>query len=165
MPKYALSFVLLLCLLASPCRADVPENYPFVAFDEGLRIATSERKPVFLYFGRYGCTWCDMTNKRAFIDPEVRRRYIANYVLVYVDAESGRRLQLPSGERITEAELGARMKVFATPYFIFLDADGKPLGSTAGVKKVADLLAMDRYIVEGHYRETTLGKFLKSQVP
>ena len=156
---------LVLLLLALPCGADAPAGYPFVPFDEGLRAAKADRKPVFLYFGRYGCTWCDMTNKRGFADPEVRRRYVANYVLVYVDAESGRRLQLPSGERITEAELGARLKVFVTPFFAFLDADGKALGSTAGVKKVADLLAMDRYITEARYRETTLGAFLRALEP
>ena len=31
-------------------------------------------------------------------------------VLVYLDAESGKRLTLPDGERITEAELGTRFK-------------------------------------------------------
>jgi thioredoxin-related protein len=143
--------------------ADVPEGYPFVAFDEGLRVAKSEHKPVFLYFGRYGCTYCDITNKRAFVDPEVRRRYIANYVLVYVDTESGRRLQLTNGEWITEAELGARLKVFVTPLFAFLDADGKPLVSTSGVKKIADLLAMDRFVSGGHFREKTLSQFLRDQ--
>jgi thioredoxin-related protein len=153
----------MLLFFVLPCAADAPEGYPFVAFDEGLRAAKAERKPVFLYFGRYGCTYCDMTNKRAFVDPEVRRRYVANYVLVYVDAESGNRLQLPDGEWITEAELGARLKVFVTPFFAFLDADGKAIGSTAGVKTIADLLAMDRFVGGGHYRETTLGQFLKDQ--
>ena len=158
----------LLCLLmflAAPSFADVPEGYPFVAFDEGLRLAQSERKPVFLYFGRYGCTWCDMTNKRAFVDPEVRRLYIANYVLVYVDTEGGRRIQLKSGEWITEAELGARLKVFATPKFAFLDADGKLLGATSGAKKIADLLAMDRFVSGKHYRTTTLSAFLRDELP
>lgn len=165
MPRYILSFLFFLFLITPPGRAEVPEGYPFVAFDEGLRIAKAERKPIFLYFGRYGCTWCDMTNKRAFVDPEVRRRYVAHYVLIYVDAESGRRLQLANGERITEAELGARLNVLATPLFAFLDAEGKSLGSTAGVKKREDLLAMDRYIVGERYRETTLGEFLKRQLP
>ena len=157
---------LLLCTLflaAPPCLADAPENYPFISYDEGLRRAKAEGKPLFLYFGRYGCTWCDITNKRAFVDEEVRRRYVEHYVLVYVDTESGRRLSLPSGERITEAELGARMKVYATPLFAFLDSDARPLGSTYGVKTVEDLIAMDRFVVEEHYQNLSLGQFLKDR--
>ena len=152
-----------LFLMVPPCLADAPENYPFVSYDEGLRDAKAQGKPLFLYFGRYGCTWCDITNKRAFVDPEVRSRYVERYVLVYVDTESGRRLTLPSGERITEAELGARMKVYATPLFAFLDPDANPLGSTYGVKTIDDLLAMDRFVAEGHYRSLSLGQFLRDR--
>jgi thioredoxin-related protein len=152
-------------IFALPCYADAPVGYPFVPFDEGLRTARSSDKPIFLYFGRYGCTFCDMTNKRAFVDPGVRERYVDHYVLVYVDAESGRRLELPSGERITEAELGARLKVFVTPFFAFLDSEGRPLGATAGVKTVAELLAMDRFVMEGHHDEMTLHEYMMSQAP
>ena len=162
---YRNMLVLLIFSLATlqPCNADAPEGYPFVAFDKGLQLAQTENKPIFLYFGRYGCTWCDMTNKRAFIDPEVRKRYTEHYILVYVDTESGKRLKLPSGERITEAELGIRLKVYATPLFAFIDPKGKAMGSTAGAKKIEDLLAMDRYIVEQHYHKMTLSEFLRNQ--
>jgi thioredoxin-related protein len=165
MPRIALAVLAAYLFGASPCDADAPLGYDFLPFDQGLRLASVERKPVFLYFGRYGCTFCDMTNKRAFADQEVRERYIDRYVLVYVDAESGRRLELPSGERITEAELGARLQVYITPFFAFLDPDGEPLGVTAGVKTAAELLAMDRYISEGHYREMSLHEFIMSLEP
>jgi thioredoxin-related protein len=157
---------LLACALASvPCRADQPAGYPFVPFDEGLVLARKQDRPIFLYFGRYGCTWCDLTNKEAFADPEVRQTYTDHYVLIYVDAESGRRLELPSGERITEAELGARLKVFATPLFAFLRQDMTLIGATAGIKSVQDLKDMDRFVTAGHFRTTSLGDFLKGQRP
>lgn len=165
MPRRVLAVLAVHLFAASPCDADAPLGYDFLPFDQGLRLASVERKPVFLYFGRYGCTFCDMTNKRAFTDPEVRERFIDHYVLVYVDAESGRRLALPSGERITEAELGARQQVYVTPYFAFLDPDGEPLGATAGVKTAAELLAMDRYISEGHHREMSLHEFMMGLEP
>ncbi len=73
----------------------------------GFRIyQNAGTKPIFLYFGRYGCAWCEHTNKVSFSDPALKKLYTDNYELVYVDAESGKRLTLPSGERITEAELG-----------------------------------------------------------
>jgi thioredoxin-related protein len=94
---------------------DPPQGYPFLAYDQGIKAARTSGKPVFLYFGRYGCAWCAHTNKETFSDAALRKLYIAHYVLVYVDAESYKRLTLPSGEKISEAELGARFKVFATP--------------------------------------------------
>ncbi len=154
------SALLLALLIAATCSADPPEGYPFVAFDEGIRLAREQDKPVFLYFGRFGCTFCDRTNKEAFSDPEVRERYTDHYVLVYVDTESGRRLLLPSGERITEAELGARLKVFVTPVFAFLEPNATPIARTAGVKSVQDLKDLDRFVAQGHYREQTLRDFL-----
>lgn len=52
--------------------------------------------------GRHGCPSCDKTNREGFGDTQVAEKYNAHYVLAYVDAESGRRLRLSGGERITE---------------------------------------------------------------
>ncbi len=165
MRSFACRILLASALLAVPCRAEPPAGYPFVPFDEGLRLAGAQGRPIFLYFGRYGCTWCDLTNKRAFADPEIRQRYTDHYVLVYVDAESGRRLELPSGERITEADLGARLKVFATPLFAFLQPDMTPIASTAGIKSIRELRDIDRFVTEGHFRTRSLREFLAEQEP
>jgi len=39
---------------AMPAVADPPKDYDFVSYDEGLRLAAKESKPIFVYFGRYG---------------------------------------------------------------------------------------------------------------
>jgi thioredoxin-related protein len=152
-----------LFVLAAPVAADPPPNYPFLAYDEGLRRAQQESKRVFLYFGRYGCGWCEKTNREAFSSPQVRRLYIEHYVLVYVDSESGRRLTLPSGERITELELGARFKAYATPVFVYLETDGRQILKVSGVQTVADLLEFDRYVHGEHYRSQTFPEFSAGQ--
>jgi thioredoxin-related protein len=141
-------------------RADPPEGYPFVAYDAGFARARTENRPVFLYFGRYGCAWCDKTNREAFSDPKLRDLYIRHYVLVYVDAESGKRLTLPSGERITELELGSRMKVLATPVFAYLHPDGREIFRIPGIQSTTDFLLYDRFIAEGHYRKESIRDFL-----
>jgi thioredoxin-related protein len=82
-------------------------------------------------------------------------------VLVYVDAESGRRLTLPDGERITEMELGARFNVFATPVFIYLEPDGTPIFKAPGYKTVKEFEDFDRYVQGGHYKRQSLLQFLK----
>ena len=138
--------MLVLLGAASATCADAPEGYPFLPFDQAMEEAGQEGKPLFVYFGRYGCGYCEKTNKEAFSDPAVRQRYTANYVLAYVDSESGERLRLPSGERITERELGTRYDAFVTPVFSFLTPGGDLILRLVGVQRTEDLLQADRRI-------------------
>ena len=162
------TLVLISTLLVSliwqhPARANPPENYSFVPYDEGLRRAAKESKPIFVYFGRYGCAWCDWTNRETFSNAELRKLYTEHYVLVYVDAESGKRLTLPNGERITEAELGTRFRAFATPLFVYLDAHGKEIFKAPGFKTVDDFKEFDHYVADGHYKSQKLMEYLGSK--
>ncbi len=143
--------------------ADPPPGYPFLSFDQGMKQAQQEKRPVFLYFGRFGCGWCDKTNKEAFSDAGLRKLYTEHYVLVYVDAESGKRLRLPSGERITEADLGSRYRAFATPLFVFLLPDGSEIARVPGVQSTQDFINYDRYVTQGFYKTQTLVQFLNSK--
>lgn len=153
-------FALAALLCAAAVHADPPTGYPFVPYDEGLRQAQASGKKIFLYFGRYGCAWCDKTNKESFSDAGLKQLYSDNYVLVYVDAESGTRLTLPSGERITEMELGARLNVFATPVFLYLEPDGSSILKAPGFKTVQDFRDFDRFVRGGHYKKMKLLEFL-----
>lgn len=81
-------------------------------------------------------------------------------MLVYVDAESGKRLTLPSGERITEAKLGTRFNAFATPLFVFLTPKGEEIFKAPGFKTVQDFKDFDRFVTGGHYKTKTLLEFL-----
>lgn len=146
--------------IGSRAAADAPKGYPFLSYDEAARAAGAQNKRLFLYFGRYGCGWCDKTNKEAFSDAAVRERYAANYVLAYVDAESGERLTLPSGERITGAELGARYNVFATPVFMWMEPGGEVIGRVAGIQTAKQLRAYDEFVHSGGYKQKSFRAFL-----
>lgn len=152
--------LLFLALLDTAALADPPAGYAFQDHDSGLKLARQENRPIFLYFGRYGCAWCDHVNRKTFSDPDLKRLYSEHYVLVYVDAEGSRRIRLPSGERITEAELGARLGAFATPLFVFMTPEGKVLARIPGFKTVQDFRDYDRYVSEGHHARQTLAEFL-----
>lgn len=139
-------FFLLLIVLTNQSYSDEPEGYRFYSFDEAMKQAQETSKPVFVYFGRYGCGYCEKTNKEAFISAKVKETYSNNYVLAYVDSESGKRLRLPSGERITERELGTRYKAFVSPVFSYLSTEGKPLHQIIGVQSKESLLEADKKV-------------------
>lgn len=149
-----------LCLVVRQGLADAPHGWDFLAFDEARAQAIKENRPLFVYFGRYGCPTCARVNHESLADPEVRRRYHEHYVLAYVDAESGDRLRLPNGEKMTEMDLGIRYKVFGTPFFFFMEPDGSTITRLPGFVSVARFLALDRYVSGGHYRNQTLQEFI-----
>ena len=140
--------------------SDPPDGYSFLPYDEGLQQAQARGKKVFLYFGREGCAWCQIVNEKAFGDPALKKRYTDHYVLVYADSEGGRRLQLPSGERITESELGVRFKAFATPLFAWLEPTGEVIFTAPGVQTVKDFEKYDRFVYEGIYKKMNAKQFL-----
>ncbi len=134
---------LITTLLALPGMAGPPQGYPFQSFDKAMQQARAENKLLFVYFGRYGCGYCEKTNKEAFSDKQVREIYSKHYVLAYVDSESGKRLRLPSGERVTEREVGTRYNAFVTPVFTFMTTDGDVLLRLVGVQRIEDLREAD----------------------
>lgn len=142
MYKY-LAFIIIL-FISQNVFSEPPENYPFLSFDKAMQKAQEMNKPIFVYFGRYGCGYCDKTNKEAFSQADVKQTYTDNYILAYVDSESGKRLYLPSGERITERELGTRYKAFVTPIFSFMSQDGKIIHQKIGVQSKETLLEADK---------------------
>ncbi len=90
----------------------------------------------------------------------MKERYQQHYELAYVDSEGGRRLTLPSGERIVERELGPRFKAFVTPVFVFTEPDGKPVLRRVGIQKTEDLLAAERFVAGRFYRDMKFDEFL-----
>lgn len=152
---HKLALILLILGIVTPASANPPADYPFLHFDEALKQARSGGRLVFIYFGRYGCAYCDQTNKEAFSDPTVRDRYVGHYILTYVDSESGRRMRLPSGERITERELSTRYNAAITPVFSFMTTDGTWVLRMIGRQTKTSLLEADRKIQEALANETT----------
>lgn len=143
--------------------ADPPGNYHFETYDRGLERAKMSNKKVFIYFGREGCGFCEVTNKKAFSVSLVRDRYQGNYELVYVDSESGKRLTLPSGERITERDLGTRYKAFVTPVFVYLEPNGKQILKRVGIQTSEQLLAYDDFVQKGHYKQLSFEQYEKTE--
>lgn len=152
---HKLALMLLILAAVTPASANPPVDYPFLRFDEALQQAREDGKLVFIYFGRYGCAYCDQTNKEAFSDPTVRDRYVGHYILTYVDSESGRRMRLPTGERITERELSTRYNAAITPVFSFMTTDGAWVLRLIGLQTKSSLLEADRKIQEASTKEAT----------
>jgi len=155
----------LLVLLALFCRVAVaapPEGYQFTNLTQALQQAAAEQKPMFLYFGRYGCSTCRKMHQEVFSDIDLTQQFADQFVLAYVDTESDRRIRMPNGERTTEMQFAARNRILGTPTFIYFSAQQKPLFKKSGFQTIKQMMAFNDYVAQGHYRTQDLQQYLAS---
>jgi thioredoxin-related protein len=157
----AILFILILSigtLMAGP-----PEGYRFQSLTDAARQAGSENKPMLLYFGRYGCSTCRKMHAEVFIDESLSAKLNNDFVLAYVDTESGDRIQLANGERITEMQFATRSRILGTPTFIYFSPEQKPLFKKAGFQTIAQMNLYGDYILGNHYKSMPLKEFMARQ--
>ena len=155
--------VILLTLSMGTLVAAPPEGYSFLSLTEATQLASSENKPMLLYIGRNGCSTCRKMHAEVFSDVSLSAKYNADFVLAYVDTESGARIKLTNGERITEMQFATRSRIIGTPTFVYFSPEQKPLFKKAGFQSVAQMNLYGDYILENHYRSMPLQEFMASQ--
>lgn len=160
-----LTTALLFCLALATASASAapPETYAFLPLGDAWESAQQQQKPMLLYFGRYGCTTCRKMHAEVFTDPELQRRYSQDFVLAYVDTESGNRIRLANGERTTEMQFATRNRILGTPTFVFFSPELQPLFKKAGFQSIAQMQRYHGFITGGHYREQTLAEYSAAQ--
>jgi thioredoxin-related protein len=161
--RLPLAFVAVLSLSVGTLLAAPPEGYRFLALTEATQLASSENKPMLLYFGRYGCSTCRKMHAEVFTDASLNEKYNDAFVLAYVDTESGNRISLANGERITEMQFATRSRIIGTPTFIFFSPEQKILFKKAGFQSVVQMNHYGDYILEKHYQSMSLQEFMARQ--
>ncbi|MCQ2271296.1 MAG: thioredoxin family protein [Bacteroidales bacterium] len=92
---------------------DLPHGIKgYFDYDQALRIAKEQNKPVFIDFTGHGCVNCRNVENAVWIDPQVRKLFAEEFVVValYVDDKN---IQLPEDQ-------------------VFNDADGDPVTTLGG---------------------------------
>jgi len=152
----------LLALSIRPLLAAPPEGYQFLPLTDATQQASAEDKPMLLYFGRYGCSTCRKMHAEVFSDNTVSKKYNDEFVLAYVDTESGNRIRLANGETTTEMQFAARSRIIGTPTFIYFSPEQKPLFKKAGFQSIEQMNRYGDFIAQGHYRTMSLQDYLAS---
>jgi thioredoxin-related protein len=155
----------LLCLLAlssGSVLAAPPEGYNFLPLTAASEQASAANKPMLLYFGRYGCSTCRKMHAEVFSDAAVNKQYNTEFVLAYVDTESGNRIRLANGETTTEMQFASRSRILGTPTFIFFSAEQKPLFKKTGFQSIEQMNHYGDFVAQGHFRKMSLQDYLAS---
>ncbi|MBL7004108.1 MAG: thioredoxin fold domain-containing protein [Gammaproteobacteria bacterium] len=134
-------------IIFSSAFAAPPEGYNFLSLTDAYQQSAAENKPMFLYFGRYGCSTCRKMHKEVFSDVGLTRQFSENFVLAYVDTESGNRIRLPNGERTTEMQFTAQNRILGTPTFVYFDKQQKALFKRSGFQTIKQMLEFNGHVL------------------
>ena len=143
-----------------PKASDCPHDLTcFKDYEEGMRYAKQQGKPVMLDFTGWSCVNCRKMEDNVWSDPKVLKRLSEDYVIIslYVDDKKA----LPASEQYTSAS-GKEIKTTGNkwsdmqrvqyntnsqPYYVLLDNNGKILAHPRGY--TPDVATYVKFLDEG----------------
>jgi uncharacterized protein YyaL (SSP411 family) len=126
----------------------------WMAYDEGLKKAKAENKPIFIDFTAKWCGWCKKMDRETFSKPEVIELINNNFIAVKVDGDSERELNI-DGYKITEKNLTrVEFGIRGYPSFWFLKPDGTRLGMIRGYRTADYMMEAFQFVLEKKYDST-----------
>jgi thioredoxin-related protein len=155
---------LAILLSAAAAQAKIPDGWPFLEFNEAVKVAKQSGRPMFVYFGFETCPYCIYLNNNALASESLRKLYTANYVLAYFDVRGNRDddIALPDGRTMTRAEAIKDFKVVGVPTWGFVVPEGgKTVLMRGGSRtRVNEFWKYDLYVAGGGYRQGSFEEFL-----
>ena len=154
---------ILLWAATGPVRAELPDGWNFLEYNEALKVAKQQGKPVFVYYGFNKCPYCVYANKHTFSSEELHRTYTSRYVLAYFDIRGNREdpIQLVDGSSMPRGDAIKHLKGSPVPAWAFLDPQGREVLARRGSRtKVNAFKQFDAYVGGGEYKSMSFEAFL-----
>ena len=159
----ALLLAACLAAVSGAAQAELPDGWNFLEYNEALKVAKQQGKPVFVYYGFNKCPYCVYANKHTFSSEELRRTYSGRYVLAYFDIRGNREdmIQLADGGSMPRGDAIKHLKASPVPAWAFLDSQGRELLARRGSRtKVDAFKQFDAYVGGGEYKKASFEAFL-----
>lgn len=120
----------------------------YTSFEEGMAAAAAQCKPVLVDFTGFGCVNCRKMEAAVWTDPRVADKLNNDYVLISLYVDDKQPLAKPievtvNGQKRTLRTVGdkwsylqqSKFGALAQPYYVTLDASGKPLSRSFSYKE------------------------------
>lgn len=124
-------------------------------FPSEVEAAAEEDKQLVIMFHQTGCPYCDKMRSRVLPDPKVDAYYSKNFVMVESNIRGDLNVVSPDGEEMLEKELARKMRVRATPVFVFFDKKGKDVLRLTGFLDAERFNKAGRFVVDEVYKTKT----------
>ena len=150
------ALVMAFVVSATPVRAAdfVVQSLDF-DFPNEVQTSAADGKNVVIMFVLDGCPYCAKMHKRVFPHPEVNAFYSEHFNLIEVDKVGDLDVVTPQGEAMIQKDFADKMRVRATPVFVYLGKDGEEALRLTGYQDVGMFNAAGRYVSSEAYKDGT----------
>jgi len=100
-------------------------------------------------FQQTGCPYCAKMRARVFPDPEVVDFYSKNFVLIYSNIRGDLPVVAPDGKEMTEKQLARKLRVRATPVFLYFNKDGSEALKVTGFLDAKRFNKAGQFVLDG----------------
>ncbi len=128
-------------------------------YDEGMRVAKEQGKPVFLDFTGWGCVNCREMETAVLHKKEIEKILNEDYVCItlYVDEKGNlpQTIETPDGKKLRTVGnkwsylQSTKFGVNAQPYYVLLDNEGKPMVGSYGYDDEKSVEKFEEYLKAG----------------
>ncbi len=109
------------------------------------------------------CPWCTRMKQTVLNRVAVQDYFKDNFRILALNSEGGAPLVDFDGTDISGIDFAKRLRVRATPVFMFFSADGELLTKfTGNTTNSDDFLLLGQYVVGGHYTTQKFSQFRRA---
>lgn len=132
------------------------------SYDEGMALAKSQNKPVYIQFFATWCGYCKKMDQEVFTSARLQNQLMNDFVAIRVTESSDNKVQY-EGKEITEKELTLAYQVNGFPTNLFIGKDGEPIGKLAGFIPLENMQSLLEFIHSDSYKSMKYQDYLKSK--
>ena len=164
--KRLFSFFIISILLVSTSVASAEYREESIDNDykSEIEALANEGKFLVLFFKQSGCPYCDKMRVRVHPSAKVMEYFTDHFVMMESDIKGNLDVVMPDGTEGTERDFAKKIRVRATPVFIFYDKDGAAALRTTGFLDSKRFYLAGKYIVEGvHKTKKSFFRYVQDQ--
>jgi thioredoxin-related protein len=136
------------CIFFFCCSSAWGGRVEWFGYDQGVKKAKSEKKPIFLYFYSDRCGYCQLVENKTFSDRTVANLLQDTYVPIRVNLFGNDRLQI-------------KYSVFSVPCFCFLTPEGEGIAKWTGYMPKTYAKELIKKTNKSSYNKAEFGVFVQ----
>ena len=136
----------------------------FLEIADDVDEANESGKHVLLFFQLNGCPYCDRMLREVFETDPLMSYIQEHFDVIAINVRGDREIAFNEEVSATEKELSEKLKVWATPGIIFLDANNKPVVRVDGYRSPERFEHILRYVADKTYEEQKLAAYLQQEL-
>lgn len=158
------AFFAALLLIPATGQAEYREQSIDNDYRSEIEALAEEGKYLVLFFHQAGCPYCDKMRARVHPTLKVMDYFTDNFVMMESNIKGNLDVVMPDGTEGSEVDFAKKVRVRATPVFIFYAMDGTPALRTTGYLNADSFLLAGKYVVEGvHKTDKSFFRYLQEQ--